>query len=183
MIKRIFTYLPICFLIAAIIHLINFYYASWDVTFLLDAKQFSINFVYALVIGYANIFFFGVINHYLSWEEHPKKMLLLGIIGSVLISTLGFYLARLIHFRLILGYSFSEFIQLESKFNYVFSMFVAFIITLIYHLVYFYRALEESKKKRIITAKTPKRKRNKFTKKAIGSSLLVQQLECTFVFN
>lgn len=172
--KRIIYYILICFLVAAVVHLINTYYSSWDSSFFLDPKQYAINFVYALIIGLANILFFGIINRFFSWEKHPKKMLVTGIIGSVLVSTLGFYLARVIHFTLILGYSYEVYLQLESKASYIFSIFIAFIITLIYHLIYFYKALEDSKRKELELFRLQQEKEIVFLK---------QQLDPHFLFN
>jgi sensor histidine kinase YesM len=172
--KRIFYYILICFLVAAVVHFINSYYTAWDPSFFLDPKQYTINFVYALIIGLANIVFFGTINRYFSWEKHPKKMLFAGILGSVIVSTLGFYLARVVHFTLILGYSYNAYLQLESKASYIFSIFIAFIITLFYHLIYFYKALEDSKRKELELLRLQQEKEIDFLK---------QQLDPHFLFN
>lgn len=172
--KRVLYYVLLCFGIAGLIHLINVAALGWDRNFLFDYVPFSINFVYALCIGLANIIFFGVLYSYFSWDEVPKKLAIMGVIGSVVVSTLAFFLARVIHFTVILGYTFSEFKAAETVANYVFSMMIAFIITLIYHLVYFYIALKEAKKRELELLNL---------KQQNEISSLKQQLDPHFLFN
>ena len=143
--KRIFTYLFITIGIALVIHFINFSSTGFDYSFLWSWKPILINYLYAAIIGIANIIFFKIINTEDAWKKQPKQMIFKGVIGSVLISTLSFFLARVVHIVWIENYYFTQFLEIEHISNYIFSMLIAFIITLIFHLFYFYKELKDSK--------------------------------------
>jgi sensor histidine kinase YesM len=143
--KRIFRYLLITIGIALMIHFINFAAMGYNTDFLLSWKPIVVNYSYAAIIGVANIIFFKIINKEGAWDHHPKQMIFKGVVGSVIISTIAFFLARLFHFVVIEGFTFSYFLEVEHINNYIFSMLIAFILTLIFHLFYFYKALKDSK--------------------------------------
>lgn len=142
--KRLLSYLFFSIAIALVIHLINFLMNGFKLTYLLQWEPILVNYVYTAIIGLANILFFGVLSRFFTWQQNPKKMLFLGIIGSVLVSTFSFFIARLLHKMGIDGYTWQQFIDIEHIGNYVFSMLIAFIITLVFHVFYFYKALQES---------------------------------------
>lgn len=147
MVKEIRKYLLVCILIALAIHILNFLATGFEISFLWQWKQLLVNYTYACIIGIANIWFFKFLNKKGSWEKQPKKMLMYGVTGSVLVSTLSFFIARLVHKLIFENYSFSEFMEMEHVGNYIFSMLIAFIVTLLFHLFYFFKALQEAKVK------------------------------------
>lgn len=145
MTKKLVYYSLLTIGISLIIHLINFMASGFSFDFLVQWKYILYNYVYALTIGVANILFFGLLNSRFSWDKEAKKLIIYGVVGSVAVSTLSFFLARVIHKIGIDGYTYEKFIEVEHVQNYIFSMLIAFIITLIFHLFYFYKALQESK--------------------------------------
>lgn len=145
--KTLIRFIIISILIALFIRLINFIGNDFDFKILLDFKNFAISFLYAMFIGLANALGFGLLYAKYSWEKDAKKLVIIGVIGSVAWSTIGFFLARYSHLVLIEGYTFSKFIEQESFITYLFSMMIAFIITLIFHVFYFYKALQDIKLK------------------------------------
>ncbi|MGM0635054.1 MAG: sensor histidine kinase [Bacteroidota bacterium] len=134
-------------LISALVHFINYMAMGFDMGFLLKAENFIINFVYAFLIGGVNVGFFYYLNDNFSWEKEPKKLLFMGVSVSIVLSTLAFFVARIIHVVGIASYSFSDFLSHEHVSNYVFAMFIALIVTLIFHLFHFYKAYQEAKLK------------------------------------
>jgi sensor histidine kinase YesM len=137
----------ISIIVAVFIRFINFVSNDYDLDILLNFTSYLISFIYAMFIGLANAIGFGIIYAKYTWERDAKKLVIIGVIGSVAWSTLGFFFARYTHLVLIEGYSFSKFIEQESFLTYLFSMMIAFIITLIFHVLYFYKALQDSKLK------------------------------------
>lgn len=146
-IKTLINFTIISIIVAIFIRLINFMGNDYNFDILLNFKQFIISFIYAMFIGLANAIGFGIIYAKYTWEKDAKKLVIIGVIGSVVWSTLSFFFARYSHLVLIEGYSFSKFIEEESFLTYLFSMMIAFIITLIFHVFYFYKALQDSKLK------------------------------------
>ncbi len=145
--KSLKTFLLLSVVISLLIHFINFMALGFDQDFLWSWKNPLINFIYAGCIGVANILFFSYLNTHLSWEKTPKKMLFVGVFGSVILSTVAFFVARVTHFVVVENYSFSQFLEIEFFGNYIFAMLIAFIVTLCFHLFYFWKALQESKLK------------------------------------
>lgn len=145
--KTLVNFIIISVIISIFIRLINFVGNDYKLEILLDYENYLISFIYAMFIGLANAIGFGIIYAKYSWDRDAKKLVVIGVIGSVAWSTLGFFMARFAHLVLIEGYSFENFIEQESFLTYLFSMMIAFIITLIFHVFYFYKALQDSKLK------------------------------------
>jgi sensor histidine kinase YesM len=161
-------------MISAFISLISYVSTGYNLEVLLDFKQFSISFIYAVLITLANVLGFDILYRFFSWDKDAKKLVIIGVLGSVAWSTLGFFLARYSHLVWIEGYSFQEFIERESFMTYLFSMMIAFIITLIFHSFYFYKALQDVKLKE----KTFESKSN-----SAKFDALKNQLDPHFLFN
>jgi LytS/YehU family sensor histidine kinase len=101
--------------------------------------------MYAFIIGIVNIICFNTLYRYFSWEKQAKILVVIGIIGSVLWSTVAFFIARIFHIVVIEGVDWETFIAQEWAGTYLFSLMIAFIITLAFHAFYFYKNLQQSK--------------------------------------
>lgn len=104
--KTLKTILLLSVFISLLIHFINYAALGFNQDFLWNWKKPMINFVYAACIGLTNILFFSYLNRLFSWEKSPKKMLLIGVFGSVFLSTLAFFVARVTHFVALESYTF-----------------------------------------------------------------------------
>ena len=145
--KSIIGYTAVSVIIAVIIQLINYVGTGYDASTLLNIKFVFINFVYAFIIGTINLLAFRALYSKYSWDFHAKKLVVFGVVGSVIWSTLAFFVARFIHLVFIEGIGFKQFIINEYALTYLFSMLIAFVVTLVYHVLYFYKALQDSKLK------------------------------------
>ncbi|MFN2262198.1 MAG: sensor histidine kinase [Psychroflexus sp.] len=141
--QQIIRFILISIAISVFIRLINFIGSDFQIESLLDGESFLVSFIYAFIIGMTNITFFEIILNRYSWRKDAKKLLWLGIAGSVILSTLAFFVARLLHIVAVLDYSFTEFIEMETVLNYVVAVFIALIVTLAFHAFYFYKALKD----------------------------------------
>ncbi len=169
-----FKYTLISVAIAVFIRLLNFAGNDFSLDVLLDVKNFLISFIYAIVISLANGVGFSILYAKYSWEKHAKLLVIVGVVGSVIWSTLAFFIARYIHLVWIEGYSFEKFLEDENFLTYVFSMMIAFIATLAFHSFYFYKALQDIKLKE----KTFESKSN-----SAKFDALKNQLDPHFLFN
>ncbi|RRO20890.1 sensor histidine kinase [Flavobacteriaceae bacterium 14752] len=145
--KSIIGYTGVSITIAFFIGFINFLATGYQARFLYDINNLSINFSYAFIIGMVNLLAFSLLYQKYSWENDAKKLLFIGVIGSIIWSTLAFLLARVVHIVFIEGYSFQKFIKNESAITYIIALLIAFVVTLAYHVVGFYKALQDSKLK------------------------------------
>ncbi|MBZ9651032.1 sensor histidine kinase [Psychroflexus montanilacus] len=125
--------------IAVFIHLINYMGSGLTVNYLTNYKYLLVNFSYAFIIGIFNITFITLIQSKFSWREEPKTLIVLGILGTVIVSVLGFFIARIVHSLWIYGYTFQYFLNNESLTSYIFAVLIAIIVSLAFHAYYFYK--------------------------------------------
>lgn len=133
--------------ISAFIRVISYISGGYNLDVLLNFEYFLISFIYAFFITIANVIGFDILYSKYSWDRDAKKLVVLGITGSVIWSTLAFFLARFTHLVFIEGLTIDDFLEEESFGTYVFSMLIAFTITLAFHVFYFYKALQDIKLK------------------------------------
>ncbi|UMB60735.1 2TM domain-containing protein [Lutibacter sp. A80] len=109
-------------------------------------KIFGIHFMYAFVLSTINGYFFNYIGNKFSWEGDLKKRLIIGAIGSVVLTMLGLMLLRFVTVVLISGEPLEHFINDPyAKNYYVFGLVVTLFASLTFHAIYFYKALTEKK--------------------------------------
>ncbi|PKP13102.1 MAG: histidine kinase [Bacteroidetes bacterium HGW-Bacteroidetes-3] len=119
-------------------------------------KVFGIHFMYAFVLSVINGYFFHFLEKKLTWKEHSQKRLIIGAFGSVLFTMIGLVFLRFITFVAILGNPIESFLNDPSaKAYYSFGLGVTLIISLVFHAIFFYKALTENRvNEQQIVAKT-----------------------------
>ncbi|MFS4417089.1 2TM domain-containing protein [Maribacter sp. 2307ULW6-5] len=134
----------------------------------------AITFLYALVITATNIYYNDYLGQKFSWETQTQKRLWYGAVGSILLTVLAFGLTRLLIGIVFYGQSVDAFFQGENLDNYLFTLFIAILVSAILHAFYFYKALQDTKVKeqRIIAGTT-----------AAQFDALKNQLDPHFLFN
>ncbi|HSQ46732.1 MAG TPA: 2TM domain-containing protein [Lutibacter sp.] len=116
----------------------------------------SIHFMYAFVLTAINGYFFYFLDSKFDWKMNTKKRLILGASGSVMITMIGLALLRFVTLVVILGKPVERFINDENATSYyTFGLVITLIVSLVFHTIYFYKALTEKKvKEQQIVAKT-----------------------------
>jgi hypothetical protein len=116
----------------------------------------GIHLMYAFVLTFINAYFFKYLNEKLSWKDHSKKRLIIGAFGSVFVTMIGLVVLRFVSIVIIKGKPFVDFINDPYAVNYyVFSLIITLIVSLIFHTIFFYKALTERKvEEQQIVAKT-----------------------------
>jgi len=118
-------------------------------------KEFSLNSATLVVYGFyllytipltaVNSAFFAYLNVNVNWEKFSRYRVLIGIIGSTLISLFTIFLIRVIHMVVIEGLSFEDFLAGEQSKFYLICLVITLLISLIFHAAYFYKELQKSK--------------------------------------
>lgn len=142
--QQFIRFIWISAVVAVFIHLINYMGSSWSLNYLTNYKYLLVNFSYAFIIGIFNITFITLIQSKFSWRKEPKTLIILGIPGTVLVSVVGFFIARIVHSLWIYGNTFDYFLSHESVSSYIFAVLIAVIVSLAFHAFYFYRFGTES---------------------------------------
>lgn len=119
-------------------------------------KVFGIHFMYAFVLSIINGYFFHFLEKKFNWQEHSKNRLIIGALGSVILTMVGLAILRFITLVIILGNPIERFLNDENAASYyTFGLVITLIVSLVFHSIFFYKALTEKKvKEQQIVAKT-----------------------------
>lgn len=116
-----------------------------------SVKEFFIDFsffqLYSFLLGYTNYYFFNYLET-LNWtKEEGVKRIIIGIIGSVILTMIGLFILNGFQYVLYRGLSVNDFIQSQRWYNYSFGLWITLTIVIIFHFVYFYNRYQQNKVK------------------------------------
>ncbi len=137
----------ITLIIGTLVYLIgNFISEGFDYKtvndFLIDFGFYQL---YAFVLGYSNMAFFDYMERR-KWNQGDTiKRVILGIIGSTIITLVGIFLLRLFTSTVIYNIDFSTFIEKESWKGYSFGLWITLTIVSVFHVIYFYNRYQKNK--------------------------------------
>lgn len=136
--------------------------------------SFSFYQLYSFVLGFSNLMFFSYLEK-LNWKKSKGlKRIIIGVMGSVVISLSGLFILRALTAKIYNGISFNQFITTERYENYTFGLWITLTIVAIFHFIYFYSKYQQKKvKESQIVAKTESAK----------FESLKSQLDPHFLFN
>jgi hypothetical protein len=103
--------------------------------------------LYGLTLYYANAYLFIFLDSIFEVERFTKRRIIIGFLGSFILSVFVIFLLRIVEDVLIEGERFEAFIQNESSANYLVTIIITFFVTLAFHAFYFYKAYQENKVK------------------------------------
>ncbi|TYC17852.1 histidine kinase [Bizionia gelidisalsuginis] len=141
-----------------------------------DAFLISFGFyqLYAFILAFSNMFYFAYLER-LEWQKkNGVKRIIIGTLGSTLLTLIGLFLLRFFTSVIYVGNSFSYFISHESIMDYQFGLWITMSIVIVFHFVYFYNRKQKQKiKEQKVIAGTASAKFN----------ALKNQLDPHFLFN
>lgn len=102
--------------------------------------------MYSIAISIVNSYFFDYINLKFKWTEANKKYrLVIGIIGSIVITIITVFLVRMLQEIGIEGETYQEFIRTESSAFYFRALLITIVFSIFFHALYFYKELQKKK--------------------------------------
>jgi hypothetical protein len=118
-------------------------------TFLLDQKtfeQFAYYQLYSVVLTIVNSYFFDYLYNK-KWKKYVRFRLVIGVFGGITITMISIFLLRMFEKIGIKGGDFDNFYSNEIKNGifYLTALFITIVITIFFHAVYFYQALQKKK--------------------------------------
>ncbi|TDN83035.1 hypothetical protein DET49_1225 [Salegentibacter sp. 24] len=113
----------------------------------LKFETWLIYFFYSFILTLINGSYFWWFGAKIRWENANLRKVLLGAFGSVVLTLIGYFFCRLLHYVVYEAMPFQEFIAREKMVFYLFPLLFTTIISLFFHLIYFYKALQEKKVK------------------------------------
>lgn len=107
--------------------------------------NFGYTMLYGLTLYFANAYLFIYLDEVFKVERFTKSRIIIGFLGSFVISVFAIFLLRIVEDVLIEGERFEVFIQNETMANYVVTIIITFFVTLAFHAFFFYKAFQENK--------------------------------------
>ena len=114
---------------------------------LTQPDYWGVYFFYSFVLTTLNSLYFWWFAAKIGWEGASLKRVLMASGGSIVITLIGFFFCRLIDKTVFSGMPAKEFLANETIEYYFFPLLFTTIVSLFFHLVYFYKALQEKKVK------------------------------------
>lgn len=142
--KRI---LRISLVITLVVILVEIVFTGFDVDEFSHLETWLIYFSYSFVLTLINASYFWWFSNKITWENADIKKIVLGSLGSIILTLVGFFICRLMHHVVYEGVVLKSFIAGEKMSFYLFPLLFTTIISLFFHLIYFYKALQEKKLK------------------------------------
>lgn len=142
-------YIIITFLLSCIIFIVgNFWYNDFQYRSLNEVLiNFAFYQLYGFVLGYSNMFYFDYLKE-LDWrEENYIKRIVIGVLGSVVITLVGLFVLRALTAVYYFNKTFETFLEKESISNYTFGLWVTLLIVAGFHIIYFYNKFQQNKLK------------------------------------
>ena len=145
--KYLIKILKISGIVCLVIIFLDTVFNNFRISSLLEVEYWGLYAFYSIVLTIINSLYFYVFNSKVGWEGASLKRVFVAAIGAIVVTLIGFFFCRLIDKTVFHDGSFEEFINNESITNYFFPLLFTTIVSLIFHLIYFYKALQEKKVK------------------------------------
>lgn len=114
------------------------HYLKWSFIFTL---------MYSVVLYFANAIIFIQLDKYFEKNRFHIKRLVIGFFASFLISGIAIFFLRIFEDVVFENKTFDEFLKNESPSNYIVALVITVIVSLLIHLVYFYKSYQENRVK------------------------------------
>ncbi|UCE93140.1 MAG: histidine kinase [Flavobacteriaceae bacterium] len=147
--NRITKNIVILFSIGTIIFLLGSgYFNQFQYDGFNDAlQQFLIFQLYAFVLGGVNMYFFNYLESR-NWSEGTTLLrVLIGLLGSSVITVLGLFIVRMTIALLFGGQTMAEYLAGERIDNFKFGLWSTLTVVIIFHVIYFYNKYQKRKVK------------------------------------
>jgi sensor histidine kinase YesM len=105
---------------------------------------FLIDFIYAFVLNLLNFKYFRFLDKFISWKEQPKKRLIYGSIGAILVTMLGITVLRYLVVIIFEHGDFQDFLN-TGKSYYIFSFIISINILITVHAIFFFKEISKKK--------------------------------------
>ena len=145
--KILLKILRISIIICLIVVMIDTFSSDRPLENLLLPELWGMYFMYTFVLTCVNSLYFDYFSKKVGWEGASLQTVFGAAGGSIVLTLMGFFFCRIIDKTLINDMSIEEFLSNESLKFYISPLLFTTIISMFFHLIYFYKALQEKKVK------------------------------------
>ncbi|WP_189605043.1 2TM domain-containing protein [Salinimicrobium marinum] len=143
--KTILRILKISVIICVIVMALNVIFGGVGVERLYNFTAWGVVFFYSFSLTLVNVLYFILFEKKIGWENADIKRVLLASGGSVVITLITYFFCRLVDSTVFNNVNVYTFLENEELQYYFFPLMFTIIISLFFHLIYFYKALQERK--------------------------------------
>lgn len=145
--KQLLKILKVSVIICLIVVLIDTTFTDRPLEKLLHLELWAVYFMYTFVLTSINSFYFYYFSKKVGWEGASLTRVFGAAAGSVILTLIGFFFCRMADETLINDKTIEDFLSNESFRYYIFPLVFTIIISLFFHIIYFYKALQEKRVK------------------------------------
>ncbi|GHA42179.1 histidine kinase [Salinimicrobium marinum] len=124
---------------------LNVIFGGVGVERLYNFTAWGVVFFYSFSLTLVNVLYFILFEKKIGWENADIKRVLLASGGSVVITLITYFFCRLVDSTVFNNVNVYTFLENEELQYYFFPLMFTIIISLFFHLIYFYKALQERK--------------------------------------
>ncbi|MEX0363636.1 MAG: sensor histidine kinase, partial [Allomuricauda sp.] len=117
---------------------------SFDIDLL---REIGYYIFYSIVLSLLNGVYYDYLNHKVVWKRYAKYRLIIGALGSVVLTMLGIFWIRIVINIGFEGKDWEDFIAGERAIYYVVALLITIVISVFFHAFYFYRNWQEKRVK------------------------------------
>ncbi|MGB7786748.1 MAG: 2TM domain-containing protein [Salinimicrobium sp.] len=143
--RNLIKILKVSAVICLVLILLNLLFGGTKFTHLTDLQVWGVYFFYCFVLTLVNVIYFSVFEKKIGWENATLKRVIFAATGSIILTLVAYFFCRLVDNTLFHDTGLQEFLENERAEYYLFPLLFTTIISLVFHLIYFYRALQERK--------------------------------------
>lgn len=103
--------------------------------------------LYGIVLTLVNSTYFDFINNKVVWGAYKKYKIVAGVLGGIILTIGGIFVVRMFISVVINQNTYAVFLKNENHRFYVVALIITMIVTLFFHLIYFYKKSQENKVK------------------------------------
>ncbi|WP_424494278.1 2TM domain-containing protein [Salinimicrobium sp. GXAS 041] len=137
--------LKISISISLIVIVLNLIFGGLEMEELLDPTNLGLFFFYSFALTVVNALYFDFFARKIGWENASLKRVFFATTGSIVVTLITYFLCRMVDSTIFKGGTVVEFLNNEKLGYYLFPLLLTALVSLFFHLVYFYRALQEKK--------------------------------------
>lgn len=145
--KTVLKLLKISAVVWIVVMLLNAVFNGFKLQLLLDPVYLGTYAFYCVVLTLINSGYFTLFGKRIGWEGAGIKRVLIAATGAIAVTMIGFFFCRMVDETLFQGKPLLDFLKNERIDYYFFPLLFTTIVSLFFHLVYFYKALQEKKVK------------------------------------
>lgn len=143
--KFFFKILKISVAVSLLLILLDTTFNGFDRGKLSDPGYWGVYFFYSTVLTALNSVYFWFFGKKIGWENAGINRVIIATGGSIILTLIGFFFCRLVDQTIFNGIALETFLEEESMRYYFFPFLFTAIISLFFHLVYFYKSVQEKK--------------------------------------